>query len=248
VASDVSRLLGRTDLGDGGAGGAGNGAVETDMILHKIENMTGTRILVAPHDSSSWRRCFILLGEEELITRALTLLSGAVAQGMAPTRENVRHMMALSHDPDDPLLERDARLEEIREEMRDTYKLRMVEVQRDGNCLFRALALFEYKTEARHREIRQLLCARLEEAPDAMEVTALVENVTPEEYLKLMAKDGAWGGYTEVMAYAESFKRNVRLFVENDKIGIRPQDIEGHCGEARSVQLLLYQSHYWLLK
>lgn len=57
------------------------------------------------------------------------------------------------------------------------------------------------------------------------------------------------GGYTEVMAYAEKLGRNVRLFVENDKIGIRPTTIEGHHGpgEPKTVQLLLFKSHYWLL-
>lgn len=51
------------------------------------------------------------------------------------------------------------------------------------------------------------------------------------------------------MAYAEALGRNVRLFVENDKIGIRPTVIEQHRGpgEPRTVQLLLYRSHYWLL-
>ncbi len=98
--------------------------------------------------------------------------------------------------------------------------------------------------------MRQLVCARLKEAPEAMEVTALVENCLPEEYLTRMARDRTWGGYTEVMAYAEALRRNVRLFVENDNIGIRPQDIEGHQGpgEARRVQLLLYKSHYWMLQ
>ena len=64
--------------------------------------------------------------------------------------------------------------------------------QRDGNCAFRALARFEYKTEARHREIRRLVCERLKEAPGAMEVTALVEGVTVEEYLDRMARDTTW--------------------------------------------------------
>jgi len=136
VASDVNRVLGRGGDSRAEDGERAGAVVENDMILHKIENMTGTRILVAPYDSASWRRCFMLLGEEELITRALTLLSGAIAQGMAPTRENVRQMMAtLRHGDDDvhgvyddPLLERDARLEEIREELLETYKLRMVEM------------------------------------------------------------------------------------------------------------------------
>jgi hypothetical protein len=41
----------------------------------------------------------------------------------------------------------------------------------------------------------------------------------------------------------------VRLFVENERIGLRPTDIE--CPEgavSERVQLLLYKSHYWLLK
>jgi hypothetical protein len=64
-----------------------------------------------------------------------------------------------------------------------------------------------------------------------------------------MAEDGQWGGYTEIMAYSEAMKRNVRLFVENERIGLRPTDIE--CPEgavSERVQLLLYKSHYWLLK
>lgn len=125
VGADVCRLLGRSEE----EAAAGAGAVENGVILNKIETMTGTRVLVAPHDPASWRRCFVLLGEEELITRALTLLSGAITQGAAPTREGVRQVMALHHDPNDPLLERDARLEEIRKELKEVHKLRMVEMQ-----------------------------------------------------------------------------------------------------------------------
>lgn len=57
------------------------------------------------------------------------------------------------------------------------------------------------------------------------------------------------GGYTEITAYAEKMGRNVRLFVENDKIGIRPTTIDGFRGpgEPKTVQFLLYRSHYWLL-
>lgn len=119
VASDVARLLGR---------GVYGGETESDLILHKIEGLTGTRIMVAPHDPASWRRCFILLGEQELINRALTLLTGAMAQGMAPTRDGVQQMMMALHGQDD-LLEDDPRLEEIRRELKEVYKLKMVEVQ-----------------------------------------------------------------------------------------------------------------------
>ena len=63
-----------------------------------------------------------------------------------------------------------------------------------------------------------------------------------------MEQDGCWGGYTEIMAFTERFKRSVRLFVENPQIGLRPTDIEAEGGEEERVQLLLYKSHYWLLR
>lgn len=117
-AADVNRIL--------GAVGGGEEEGTNGVVLHKIQSMTGTRIVLAPYDPASWRRCFLLLGEEELITRAVTLLSGAVTQGMAPTRDNVRQMLALDHDPQ---MEEDARLEAIRQELLETYNLRMVEVE-----------------------------------------------------------------------------------------------------------------------
>lgn len=61
--------------------------------------------------------------------------------------------------------------------------------QNTGNCLFRALSMWEHQTEGKHREMRALVVARLLEAPEAMEVTALVEGITKEEYLKRMAQD-----------------------------------------------------------
>lgn len=124
VAADVNRILGR---------GAYGGEMESDLILHKIEGLTGTRVLVAPHDPASWRRCFMLLGEQELIDRAVQLLSGAITQGMAPTREGVRQVLALHQDPNAPLLEDDPRLEEIRKELKGVHGLRMVEVQVRGS-------------------------------------------------------------------------------------------------------------------
>lgn len=93
------------------------------------------------------------------------------------------------------------------------------------------------------------MCARLKAAPEAVAVVALVEGVTEEEYLERMARDGEWGGYIELMAYAEAYQRNVRLFVDNDNRGIRSTNIECEGpGKPRLVQLLLYKSHYWLLK
>lgn len=127
--ADVNRILSRVDSGGGRAEGGGNKFLEENaVVLLKIESMTGTRIFAAPYDPASWRRCFLLLGEEELIARAVTLLSGAITQGMAPTsRENLRQMLAAQ--PDDLLIAGDARLEEIRQELAQAYHLRMVEVE-----------------------------------------------------------------------------------------------------------------------
>ena len=155
--------------------------VENDAIVAKIEAMTGTRILVAPFDPSGYRRCFLLMGEEELITRALNLLSGAITQRVEPSRQNIHNMLAL-HGGEPP--EKDTRLDQIREELKVKHSLKMIEMRRDGNCLFRALSVYEHKTESKHKEMRGVVIKRLEEASDAMEVTALVENITPQEYLR----------------------------------------------------------------
>jgi hypothetical protein len=155
--------------------------VENDAIVAKIEAMTGTRILVAPFDPSGYRRCFLLMGEEELITRALNLLSGAITQRVEPSRQNIHNMLAM-HGGEPP--EKDTRLEQIREELKTKHSLKMIEMRRDGNCLFRALSVYEHKTEGKHKEMRGVVIKRLEEASDAMEVTALVENITPQEYLR----------------------------------------------------------------
>lgn len=101
--------------------------------------------------------------------------------------------------------------------------------------------------------MRAAIVARLKEAPEAMEVTALVEGISSEEYLRRMAEDRQWGGYTECMAWSEARKKHVRLYVENEMIGLRCTDIECEGvgeeeggGEKERVQLLLYKSHYWL--
>ncbi len=74
--------------------------------------------------------------------------------------------------------------------------------------------------------MRAAIVARLKEAPEAMEVTALVEGISSEEYLRRMAEDRQWGGYTECMAWSEARKKHVRLYVENEMIGLRCTDIE----------------------
>lgn len=118
----MSQLLGRTSP-------AQEASCENDVILTKIEALTGTRILVAPFDPLNSRRCFLLMGEEEWIARAKQLLTGAIQQKVSPSREAVAHMLAV-HGGEGP--DADGRLEEIRQELRDKYKLRMIEMKRDG--------------------------------------------------------------------------------------------------------------------
>ncbi|GAB5035774.1 otu-like cysteine protease domain-containing [Nannochloropsis oceanica] len=227
--------------------------IENDIIISKIESMTGTRILVAPYEGGKGlRRCFLLMGEEELVAKARNHLQGAITQKISPTGREVAALLA-GQEGGNGGGEIDERLEEIRKELRDKHRLRMMEVQRDGNCLFRALSVFEHKTETKHRAVRAAIVARLKEAPEAMEVTALVEGITSEEYLRRMAEDRQWGGYTECMAWSEARKKHVRLYVENEMIGLRCTDIEcaGVAEEEEGkekvrVQLLLYKSHYWL--
>ena len=134
TTTDVGKLLGRWhgDYREESMEGRRQGeSVENNVILAKIEEMTGTRILVAPHDGMGVRRCFLLMGEEELVTRALTLLQGAVAQKICPSRKEGAEILAKMGGREGGL-GRDERLEEIRLELRDKHKLRMMEVQVSG--------------------------------------------------------------------------------------------------------------------
>lgn len=134
TTTDVGKLLGRWhgDYREESMEGRRQGeSVENNVILAKIEEMTGTRILVAPHDGMGVRRCFLLMGEEELVTRALTLLQGAVAQKICPSRKEGAEKLAKMGGREGGQ-GRDERLEEIRLELRDKHKLRMMEVQVSG--------------------------------------------------------------------------------------------------------------------
>ena len=103
--------------------------IENDIIISKIESMTGTRILVAPYEGGKGlRRCFLLMGEEELVAKARNHLQGAITQKISPTGREVMAMLA-GQEGENGGWEVDERLEEIRKELRDKHRLRMMEVQ-----------------------------------------------------------------------------------------------------------------------
>lgn len=235
LASDVGKLLGRDADGWG---------EENMVIIRKVEAMTCTRITVAPYDPLAWRRAFLLTGEQELVERAVGLLSGAIQQKLAPTGEDVASVSAWGGVEED-----DGRLEEIQRSLKSQHGLSMHEVERDGNCLFRAMSKWEWSSQKHHRRMRETVVEHLAANPEAMELPALVEGMSTDDYLRSMREDGHWGGFTELMAYAEKFSRSVRLYVENPSIGLRAieHEVAGSV-ETDRIQLLLYRSHYWLLE
>ena len=153
-SKDVDKLLGRKEEGRirGGEGvvkmevdgeapeaegeeevsssSSSSSRVENDIIISKIESMTGTRILVAPYEGGKGlKRCFLLMGEEELVAKARNHLQGAIAQQISPTGREVAALLAGEEGGREGGREADERLEEIRKELRDKHRLRMMEVQ-----------------------------------------------------------------------------------------------------------------------
>ena len=71
--------------------------------------------------------------------------------------------------------------------------LRIKEVEGDGNCFFRAVADQLYGFEYYHLRLRKQVCDHLRENKE--EYRYFIDNDIPiEKYIRLMSKDGAWGG------------------------------------------------------
>ncbi|KAA1123609.1 hypothetical protein PGTUg99_020548 [Puccinia graminis f. sp. tritici] len=82
----------------------------------------------------------------------------------------------------------------------------------DGNCLFRALSDQLYGTPNRHLEIRQQVCGYL--AQHEARYKAFVdmdEEESWESHLKLMAKQGTYGGHLELSAFANFHRRPIKI-------------------------------------
>ncbi|KAJ0392292.1 hypothetical protein ATCC90586_009246 [Pythium insidiosum] len=132
---------------------------------------------------------------------------------------------------------------------------RLVRVQADGNCLFRALSDQFYGTEAFHTEIRQRIADFLEREKSFFQPFVEHEQLHAFEpiaaYCARMRNDGEWGGNPELFAAAQLF--GVPIIVHQGPTSrIRISDIESDISvtgsdptsEKNALHLVFRADHY----
>lgn len=72
-------------------------------------------------------------------------------------------------------------------------QLKIKEIKGDGNCLFRALSDQLFGNEQQYSDLRQQACQLIEENKDVYRFY-IEDDVTIEDYIDDMRKDGVWGG------------------------------------------------------
>lgn len=97
-------------------------------------------------------------------------------------------------------------------------KRQIIEMESDGNCLFRAIShQLHQDYGAKHDIIRHEVCNYLEKNEKDFSVYLLMdedeEDVREfESYVREMREDGTWGGDVEIVCAARLYRRNIMIF------------------------------------
>ncbi|XP_051267172.1 OTU domain-containing protein 1 [Dicentrarchus labrax] len=91
--------------------------------------------------------------------------------------------------------------------LQERYKYRY-HVIPDGNCLYRAVCKATYGDQARHGELREQTVHHIADHLD--EFNPIIEGDVGE-FLINAAQDGAWAGYTELLAMSQMLNVNIHL-------------------------------------
>ena len=95
--------------------------------------------------------------------------------------------------------------------------LKIVQIEEDGNCLFRALSHQLYGSQDFYDVIRTKCCEYIEHEKQFFGgfIGDLNGTVTFMDYLRNMTKDGTWGGNLELMALAEIYQKTIEIYRSN---------------------------------
>ena len=88
-------------------------------------------------------------------------------------------------------------------------------MQRDGNCLFRAVADQVYCDHKLHSSVRKL-CANHMQEEEKYFSEFIHEPIDYTKYISDLRKDGAWGGNYEIIALSHIFKRSVEVYENSE--------------------------------
>ena len=99
--------------------------------------------------------------------------------------------------------------------------LDMVEMDGDGNCLFRAISLQVYGDPSMHLEVRRNCMDFMEREVDHFRNFVADEEF--EEYIARKRLEGVHGNHNEIQAMSELYNRSIEVYVPNH--GIEPINI-----------------------
>ncbi len=97
-------------------------------------------------------------------------------------------------------------------------KREIVEMESDGNCLFRSISHQLYEDFGdNHEEVRNEICDYLEENKVDFEIFLVPDDDTEDvmdfdDYVTEMRDDATWGGDVEIVCAARLYKRQITIF------------------------------------
>lgn len=118
-------------------------------------------------------------------------------------------------------------------------------VKGDGNCLFRTLAVFAFEDQEKWKEIKRMIGDFIENDPERFSIA--FDSRGSAGFMKQFKKDGYWGGYIEMTAFA--FLYNVKLVVhiseEKTRYAIGREDDGREDDDEASVHHMKFEkSHF----
>ena len=164
-----------------------------------------------------------------------SMLSSAAARGPAPllngpipgslddpaTMSKLSYNISISRegadDDEDPIISKFIHLLRTKH----TPPLEMVEMDGDGNCLFRAISLQVYGDANMHLEVRRHCLDFMEREADHFR--SFVADEEFDEYIARKRLNGVHGNHTEIQAMSELYNRSIEVFVPNN--GVEPINI-----------------------
>jgi hypothetical protein len=104
-------------------------------------------------------------------------------------------------------------------ELMTAQNLRVIEEQRDGNCLFRAFAHQLLGDAERHHEVRARCYEHMLSEKDYFWPFVASDADSISSYINSQRMDGKWGGEPELLALAEAYNKRVRVWLlQNDAL------------------------------
>ena len=119
-------------------------------------------------------------------------------------------------------------------------------IERDGNCLFRAVADQVYCNHNLYATVRNL-CANFMQEEEKYFSEFLTDSMDYTKYISDLRKDGAWGGNYEIIALSQIYKRSIEVYEHSEKPRMfQFPNNQGNNGP--SIRLFYRNNHYASIK